>query len=276
MTEPARPPAGSLLWRLVRLAVRVFYRVERVGPPVPDGALVLVANHPNTLLDPSVIQATTGRPVRFLAKSTLFRDRVLGPIIRRSGAIPVYRKMDAGADTSRNAEMFAAVQDALANRHAICLFPEGISHVSGRLEPLRSGAARMVLSSAAAGCPVTIVPVGLNFDRLPMFRSRVVAIFGQPFDAADLVDLFGRDPVAAVRALTDRITDHLRAILVEADPREDLKLVARVDRLYAAARGVGDDPADRVRRRQLIATGLDRLRQEDPVQLEALSADLQL
>ena len=268
MTEPARPQADSLLWRLVRLAVRVFYRVERVGPPVPDGALVVVANHPNTLLDPSVIQATTGRPVRFLAKSTLFRDRVLGPIIRRSGAIPVYRKIDTGADTSRNAEMFAAVQDALADQHAICLFPEGISHVSGRLEPLRSDAARMVLSSAAAGRPVTIVPVGLNFDRLPMFRSRVVAIFGQPFDAADLVDLFGRDPVAAVCALTDRIADHLRAILVEADPREDLKLVARVDRLYAAARGVGDDPADRVRRRQLIATGLDRLRQEDPVQLE--------
>ena len=110
--------------------------------------------------------------------------------------------MDAGADTSRNAEMFAAVQDALADQDAICLFPEGISHVSGRLEPLRSGAARMVLSSAAAGCPVTIVPVGLNFDRLPMFRSRVVAIFGQPFDAADLVDLFGRDPVDAIRALT--------------------------------------------------------------------------
>ena len=46
--------------------------------------------------------------------------------------------------------------------------------------------------------------------------------------------------------------------------------------VHTAARGVGDDPADRVRRRQLIATGLDRLRQEDPVQLEALSADLQL
>ena len=276
MTEADRAQGGSLLWRFVRLAVRVFYRVDRVGPSVPDGAVVLVANHPNTLLDPSVIQATTGRPVRFLAKSTLFQGPVLGAIVRRSGAIPIYRKMDAGADTSKNAEMFVAVQDALAQQHVICLFPEGISHVSGRLEPLRSGAARMVLTSAAAGCPVTVVPVGLNFDRLPMFRSRVVANYGQPFDAADLIDLFDRDPVEAVRTLTDRIADHLRAILVEVDPREDLKLVARVDRLYAAARGVDDDPADRVRRRQLIATGLDRLRQEDPAQLEALSADLEL
>jgi glycerol-3-phosphate O-acyltransferase/dihydroxyacetone phosphate acyltransferase len=276
MTEPDRTQAGSpLLWRLVRFGVRIFYRVERVGPPEPDGALVLVANHPNTLLDPSVIQATTGRPIRFLAKSTLFHG-VLGAMVRRSGAIPIYRKMDAGVDTSRNDEMFAAVHDALADQHAICLFPEGISHVSGRLEPLRTGAARMVLTSAAAGHPVAIVPVGLNFDRLPIFRSRVVATFGRPFDAADLVEQFRDNPQGASRALTDRIADQLRAMLVEADPREDLKLVARVDRLYSAARGVSGDPAERVRRRQLIATGLDRLREENPARLEALHADLQV
>ena len=274
MTEPDRAETGNpLLWRLVRFGVRIFYRVDRVGPPLPDGALVLVANHPNTLLDPSVVQATTDRPVRFLAKSTLFRG-VLGAMVRRSGAIPIYRKMDAGVDTSRNDEMFAAVHDALADRHAICLFPEGISHVSGRLEPLRTGAARMVLTSAAAGHPVAIVPVGLNFDRLPMFRSRVVATFGRPFDAADLVEQFREHPQDASRALTDRIADRLRALLVEADPREDLKLVARVDRLYSAARGVSTDPAERVRRRQLIAAGLDRLRQEHPARLEALQTDL--
>ena len=143
MTAPDRTQTGSpLLWRLVGLAVRTFYRVDRVGPSVPDGALMLVANPPNTLLDPSVIQATAGRPVRFLAKSTLFQGPFLGAIIKRSGAIPVYRKMDPGADTSRNIEMFAAVQQALADKHAICLFPEGVSHVSGHLEPLRTGAAR--------------------------------------------------------------------------------------------------------------------------------------
>ena len=277
MTVPDRTQTGSpLLWRLVSLAVRTFYRVDRVGPSVPDGALVLVANHPNTLLDPSVVQATAGRPVRFLAKSTLFQGPFLGAIIKRSGAIPIYRKMDPGADTSRNVEMFAAVQQALADKHAICLFPEGISHVSGRLEPLRTGAARMVLTSAAAGQPVTIVPVGLNFDRLPMFRSRVVAMFGPPFDGADLVESFEQTPKDATRALTDRIADHLRRLLVEADPREDLKLVARVDRLYAAARGVSDDPAERVGRRRLIAAGIDRLREEAPEQYAALSEDLRL
>ena len=277
MTEPAGRQSGSrLLWRMASLAVRIFYRVERVGPVLPDGALLLVANHPNTLLDPSIVQATAGRPLRFLAKSTLFKGQIMSPLVRWSGAIPVYRKIDPGVDTSRNVEMFAAVQDALAGGHAICLFPEGKSHVSGRLEPLRTGAARMALTSAAAGHPVTIVPVGLNFDRLPMFRSRIVAMFGTPFDGANLVDTFTREPRTAARALTDRIADRLRPLLIEADPRTDLPLVARVDRLYAAARGVSRDPEEQVRRRQLIAAGMDRLRREDPDRYGAIREEFRL
>ena len=277
MTEPDSAHAGSrVLWKLVNVAVPVFYRVERVGPPLPDGALLLVANHPNTLLDPSLVQTTAGRPVRFLAKSTLFHGQFLSPLIRGSGAIPVYRRIDPDVDTSRNAEMFAAVQRALANGHAICLFPEGISHVSGHLEQLRSGAARMALTSAAAGHPVTIVPVGLNFDRLPMFRSRVIAMFGRPFDGADLVQGFRQDPKDATQLLTDRIADRLRVQMVEAEPRTDLPLVDRIDRLYAAARGVSRDPVERVRRRRLIAGGMERLRANDPVQYNALLTDLRL
>ncbi len=277
MNPPAPPsPGGPLLRQAVSFAVRVYYRVKRVGPEVPDGALLLVANHPNTLLDPSLIQATSGRVVRFLAKSTLFHGQVLSPLIRRSGAIPVYRKIDPGVDTSRNVEMFTAVQQALASGEAICLFPEGISHVSGRLEPLRTGAARMVLTSAAAGHPVTIVPVGLNFDRLPLFRSRVVAMYGPAFDGADLVERFRDEPQEAARALTERIAGNMRRLLVEANPRGDLPLVARIDRLYASARGVSRDPAEKVRRRQAIAQGIDRLRETDPARYESVLEDVRL
>jgi 1-acyl-sn-glycerol-3-phosphate acyltransferase len=277
MTEPDSAHAGSrVLWTLVSVAVRVCYRVERVGPPLPDGALLLVANHPNALLDPSLVQTTAGRPVRFLAKSTLFHGHVLSPLVRRSGAIPVYRRIDPGVDTSRNTEMFAAVQQALQNGHAICLFPEGVSHASGHLEQLRHGAARMVLTSAAAGHPVTIVPVGLNFDRLPMFRSRVTAMFGQPFDGADLVEGFSQDPRGAAQRLTDRMADRLRELMIEADPRADLPLVDRIDRLYAAARGVSRDPAERVHRRRLIAGGMARLRTADPAHYDAILDDLRI
>ena len=61
MTETRDEQAGgSALWRLMAVAVRVFYRVAWVGPALPGGPLVLVANHPNALLDPAVIHALHG------------------------------------------------------------------------------------------------------------------------------------------------------------------------------------------------------------------------
>ena len=270
-TEPAPnaplTPPSRWVWGLGTLAVHIFYRVERTGHTLPDGPLILVANHPNSLLDPALIQATAGRRVRFLAKSTLFAGHPLSPLIRRSGAIPVYRRIDPGVDTSRNIEMFAAVMTSLARGEAICLFPEGISHASGHLEPLRTGAARMALESACRGTPVTIVPVGLNFERFSRFRSRVQAVFGRRFDGNDLAALHGTDPAAAVRELTGRLKPALRRLMVEAEPRQELRLVERADRLYAAARGAPSDPRAQVERRRLIAAGMRTLRERNPEKL---------
>lgn len=263
---PLTPPS-RWVWGLGALGVHVFYRVDRTGQALPAGPLLLVANHPNSLLDPALIQATAGRQVRFLAKSTLCAGHLLSPLVRRAGAIPVYRRIDRGVDTSRNVEMFAAVMTALARNEAVCLFPEGISHARGRLEPLRTGAARMVLESESRGVPVTVIPVGLNFERFTRFRSRVQAVFGRPFDAGDLRALHETDPTAAARELTGRIEAKLRRLMVEAEPRQDLRLVERADRLYAAARGAPPDPRERVERRRLIAAGLTTLRERNPEKL---------
>ena len=230
-----------------RLACSASHRIAVLScaenrPPIPGGAVLLVANHPNALLDPALVQTTAGRPVRFLAKSTLFRGHVLGPIIRRSGAIPVYRRIDAGVDPARNVEAFATVEAVLARGEVVCVFPEGISHSTGRLEPLRTGAARMTLASLARGTRVTLMPIGLHFHRLVSFRSRATVAYGVPFDCADLAAAYCEAPGDAVQALTERIGRHLRELLVEADPRTELQIIDRVERLYSAARGVARTP----------------------------------
>ena len=252
---------------LARVTCRLFYRVDCVGAPPVSGAAMLLPNHANALLDPAVIWATAGRDVRFLAKSTLF-DGPLRPLVAGSGAIPVYRKLDQGVDVSKNTETFAAVDAALAAGDAVCIFPEGVSHSTGRLVPLRTGAARMALSAERAGTRIAMVPVGLNFERKTAFRSRVTVVYGQSFACEDLSNA-GAHP-DAVRELTDRIAERMRLLLIEAESKTDVAIVDRVDRMYAAARGRSGDPQERIERRRIIAAGIERLRAADPRRYDEL------
>jgi 1-acyl-sn-glycerol-3-phosphate acyltransferase len=244
---------------LARAIAHIFYRVDVVGAPPSDGPLLLLPNHPNALLDPALVIATARRPVRFLAKSTLFKG-AFGPLMRAAGAIPVYRKQDA-AEVQRNAESFAAVDAALARGEAVCIFPEGISHSSGMLEPLRTGAARMALSAAAAGADLHLVAVGINLERKVAFRSRVTIAYGQPMAVTNAAGSPSNKD--SVHALTAGITERMRSLLVEAKPMQDAALVERLHRLLQSERQA-NGREEALERRRLIAEGLQRLRRERP------------
>ncbi len=70
------------LSQVSRLAARTFYRLEVAGERVPGaGPALLVANRPNSLLDPALVSAAAGRPVRFLAKAPLFADARVGWLV---------------------------------------------------------------------------------------------------------------------------------------------------------------------------------------------------
>jgi 1-acyl-sn-glycerol-3-phosphate acyltransferase len=256
-------PAGPrAIDRIAAAVAHVFYRVDVVGSAPAAGPLLLLPNHPNALLDPALVMSTAGRPVRFLAKSTLFASP-LAPLLKAAGAIPVYRRQD-GVGVGSNDLTFEAVDAALARGEAVCVFPEGISHSSGRLEPLRTGAARMALAAAAAGVDVRLVPIGINLEQKTTFRSRATVAYGAPFPVRD--DEVRQRPAdhERVKALTTRIASHMRALLIEADPNADAALVDRVDRLYRSERLHDADPHAALLRRRAIAAAIHRLRAERP------------
>lgn len=224
-----------LFSRLARILGRIFYRVRFAGEALPvDGPLLLVSNHPNALFDPCLVVAASGRPVRFLAKSTLFDSALFGWLVRAVGAIPVYRRMDDPSQVGRNTEMFAAVFEALGRRSAIGLFPEGTSHSDPEMKALKTGAARMALGAAGRlGASFPIVPIGLVFRDKETFRSQALVVRGEPVAWQDLADR-GDEDAEAVRQLTERIDQALRRVTLNLERWEDRPLVECAESIYRA------------------------------------------
>ncbi|MEP7347967.1 MAG: 1-acyl-sn-glycerol-3-phosphate acyltransferase, partial [Gemmatimonadaceae bacterium] len=241
-----------VLSTVARAAAFVYYRISYAGDEVPRrGSLLLVANHPNTLLDPLLVVAAARRPVRFLAKAPLFEDARTAWAVKAAGAIPVYRRHDEGTQMDRNADAFRAVYGVLAGGGAVGIFPEGISHNAPAIAPLKTGAARIALGAAARiGKSFPIVPVGMVMREKDIFGSQALAVRGAPVVWDDLAQR-ASDDAEAVRLLTNRIDDALRAVTVNLEAWEDGPLVECAVQIWEAERGQPPSPAERVTRLQV-------------------------
>jgi 1-acyl-sn-glycerol-3-phosphate acyltransferase len=275
---------ASLFRRLAEALVRLYYpaRVVEGRERIPSGRpLVFVLNHPNGLLDPMVLRIATGFPARFLAKSTLFRNPISRLVMEAFGSIPITRAHESGGrsgDASRNDDSFARCRSALAAGGALALFPEGVSHSDPQLRPLKTGAARIALGAEAehAGrLGVTLVPVGLYYERKALFRSSVLLVVGEPIAVAPLLADYARDERQTVAALTETIDARLDEVVLQAESRDLLAGIARVAR-WTRDPDHGDarpeDLAAQHARARELADAYARLRARDPARVEAIAA----
>lgn len=171
-----------------------------------SGAVLVVANHHSSLVDPVALIARLPRMPRFLAKSALWDVKFapLRPFLWLAGAIPVYRATDGGGD---NSNMFAASQKVLAEDGVVAVFAEGTSHDMAGLLTLKTGSARLVLGTVGT---VQIVPVGIIYDRRAKYRSRAMIHVGEPIV---IEGRFGGDQDrAAVAELTVEIAKALNSV----------------------------------------------------------------
>ena len=269
---------GTKLRRLIRRLIRFYYPVIRVtnAERLPcEGATLYIANHPNSLIDPVLIGITTQRPVRFMAKAPLFKGRVLGALMRSVGMIPAYRASDDRSSVRRNVESLGVAAENLAKGLPMGIFPEGKSHDLTHVEQVKTGAARIAQQAVelAGDKPVWIVPLGINYEEKPRFRSRVWVAVGETVDATAWFAEHAGNEKQAMRQLTLALDERLKAVVVHLDDArwepllDDLEWLAPV---YASADKVR--AVSRVQRRKNIAEAINYFESKNPERAEAVTA----
>jgi glycerol-3-phosphate O-acyltransferase/dihydroxyacetone phosphate acyltransferase len=252
-----------VLHAFICVALRLFFRrieTSRASLVPPEGPLVFVLNHPNGAIDPGLVFAALPRRISFLAKSTVFRMPVVGSVLRAFETLPLYRRVDAGADVARNQLTFAACRELLRRGRCIALFPEGVSHNSTQLLPVKTGAARIALGAISFGGDdaspagdsngrphgggaaessrlkgLKIVPVGLYYTSKTSFRSEALLRFGEPLEVSPVeLDEEGEPPREAVRELSARIEAALRRVTLNTETEEQLGVMQKAERLLSS------------------------------------------
>jgi len=222
----------------MRVSIRFFFRNVQVKglENIPaDGPLLIVSNHPNTILDPLVIGRFIHRKLFFLARASLFKSKFTKWLLPKFRMIPVYRAQDDPSLMQNNDEIFSKCFDHLKNKGAILIFPEGISLTNRQLRKIKTGTARIAFGAEAANnfkLGVKIVSIGLNYFDPHRFQSDLFINIDEPVSVQDYETLYKQDTFAAVNRLTNEIHARLEKQIVAVEDAAIEELVKNIEVIY--------------------------------------------
>lgn len=162
--------------RIVLMTLYPYMRVRRQGAEHLDAeGPVIVAPVHRSNLDAPLVSVAGRRPMRFLAKQSLFDNRAFGGLIAALGAFPVRR---GGADR----EALRVAAEILAAGEKLLVFPEGGRSSGPKVQGVFDGVSWLAAKTGAAVVPVGVagteaaMPPGARFPR----RVPVAIVVGPP------------------------------------------------------------------------------------------------
>ncbi|GAB4249992.1 MAG: hypothetical protein Kow0027_13120 [Saprospiraceae bacterium] len=216
---------------VVYVSLRAFHgRVSVVNKKLAahPGPLIVVSNHPATILDPLHAVVNVRGMVFFLANASLFKYKLSAWLLNRLYCIPVERPQDVNGRPLHNEQNFARARQHLSEGGKLYVAVEGSSYVERRLRKVKTGTARIALQAEAAHdfkLGSSILPTGLNYEDPNGFRKPVLVIYDEPIRVADFQELYYKDESEAVLALTNAIAERLDKLIINTtDDEEDLLL----------------------------------------------------
>lgn len=190
----------KIIQTLLKAFLYTVFRVKVEGQEnVPkDGGAIVALNH-RSYWDVVFAGALMPRPLRYMAKSGLFKNPVFGALITALGAFPVQRgKGDIGAIKS--------ALKILGDKNIMLIFPEGKRVLNGERVKAKPGVALISLKARVPVIPICISGEYKLFHKINFKIGEPLEFsqsYGKKVDGGEL------------QLLSDRVLDNVYALEVK-------------------------------------------------------------
>ncbi len=160
-----------LAQRFFGFIMKIFWNVKVIGLDKVDSSqgVIICSNH-NSFLDPPFLGSVFPYEAYFIAKSELFKNKILGSFISYFNAFPVKRRGFVR-------ETIIKSENMLDEKKNLIMFPEG----SRKSSVAKSGIARIAVKTNCKIYPVQIKNMH-NFWDCFFRKKELTFIFKKPFE----------------------------------------------------------------------------------------------
>ncbi len=204
-----------------RCALLLFSRQILVqGSTETNGALLIVANHPNGFLDGIVVATRFRRPVCFLGRGDLFRHRFVWSLLKPFHILPLY-------SAGRHPRLRSLNEDGLSycrkmwNREGIVLvFAEGETKPEWGLRELKKTAFRLAdpVWQSLGGANLKMLAAGIHYEPFRGIGKNVLIRLGRAYRPELTENNSGQRLTSFQNQVRDNITDCLVSEPSELSP----------------------------------------------------------
>lgn len=192
----------KLVASLLRPLVKILFPYEVIGAKNAEsltGGYIICSNHLSNI-DPVFLIISHPKPIRFMAKAELFKNKILKWFFSSLGAFAVKRgKGDQQA--------ISEAQEILQSGNIMGIFIEGTRSKTGEFLRPKSGAAVLSASSKSPVLPVCIT--GTAPDRKVHIFKKTIIKYNKPIMPPDLDtnNISRSDLKAATNLIMDKIKE---------------------------------------------------------------------
>jgi len=197
-----------IFYNLAKLLAKTLFRMRVVHPErmIEEGPLILAVNH-SSYFDPPLAGTCSKRAVYYLARKSLLKWPLLGPLFPDMNVIPVERDSN---DMSALREVIKKVKEG----NGIVLFPEGTRSKDGNLQKAKAGIGLVIAKTHAPVLPMRIFGAYEAFPKgtKRMRFTKITVVLGEPiyFTKEELSDNSREN----YQRLSDRVMEGIAGLTI--------------------------------------------------------------